>query len=138
MSKNQQYLEDVLSTEAPIDTPLITRASQNSTLRLLHAAMGLSTESGEFLDTIKKHIFYGKSVCYTNLAEELGDLLYYIAIAANELNLDLDSIMTANICKLKARYPQGFSGNKALNRDTGLEQKIVQEQSGIVPKPPTF
>lgn len=126
---NKQYSQDVLSTESPIDIPLITRASQNDTLRLLHAGMGMCTEGGEFVDAIKKHIFYGKTLDRTNMIEELGDMLYYIALAADELGTDLDTIMKSNICKLKARYPQGYSNNSALNRDTKAEQKIVADYS---------
>jgi len=55
------------------------------TLNLLHAAMGICTESGEFFDPIKKHLMYGKPLDEENMREELGDLLWYIAVGAENL-----------------------------------------------------
>ena len=84
---------------------------------LLHAGIGIATESGEFLDPIKKHIFYGKSIDYNNLREELGDLLWYIAIACNALNVNIADMMAWNIDKLSKRYPKGeFTDGDALSR----------------------
>jgi len=85
---------------------------------LLHAALGMETESGEFADPLKKHIFYGKALDFDNLREELGDLLWYIAIAADALDTSLSAIMTANIKKLSERYP-----DKAFNEADAVERK---------------
>ena len=43
---------------------------------LVHAAMGLVTESGEFLDAIKKHMFYNKPLDKANLKEELDKCVW--------------------------------------------------------------
>lgn len=120
-----QYSKQVLETESPIDTALVTRAAQNSSLRLMHAALGLTTETGEFVDAIKKHIFYGKPLDRANLLEELGDLFWYASIAADELGVDLDKILTANLLKLKSRYPAGYSHSKAISRDTAAESTLL-------------
>ena len=53
--------------------------------RLTHAAFGLSSEIGEFNDALKKWLYYGQELDETNLAEELGDLLWYVALACNAL-----------------------------------------------------
>ena len=125
--KLSEYTQSVLNTESPIDTALITRASQNDVLRLLHAGLGLCTESGEFVDALKKHIFYGKFLDRTNLKEELGDALYYIALAADELGIDLQKILESNILKLKSRYPDGYKHSSAINRDTTKERLVLNE-----------
>lgn len=84
---------------------------------LLHAALGMQTESGEFVDVLKKHIFYGKPLDAENMREEIGDLLWYIAIAAEALETSLSQLMTDNIRKLAKRYPgQFFSESAAIER----------------------
>lgn len=52
---------------------------------MLHFAIGLSTESAEILDQIKKHVYYNKPLDIINLEEELGDCLWYIALACRTL-----------------------------------------------------
>jgi len=95
--------------------------------RLLHAGMGLSTESGEFVDALKKHIFYGKELDETNLKEEIGDVLWYCAIALDVLETDFESVMQRNIDKLAARYPEKFTTEKANKRDLKKERKILED-----------
>ena len=85
-------------------------------LRLLHAAMGITTEAGEFVDPLKKHIFYGKELDTENLKEELGDLLWYIGIACDTLGVTVREVMEANIAKLRKRYPEQFTEEDALER----------------------
>lgn len=94
--------------------------------RLLHAAMGLDTEAGEFMDALKKSIFYGKPLDKTNLKEEIGDLLWYLAIAMDELGTDFDTEQDRVIRKLKARYPSKFENELAENRDLATERKILE------------
>lgn len=93
---------------------------------LLHASMGLVTEAGEFQDMLKKHLYYGRELDTVNLREEIGDLLWYCAIALNALDTDFQAVMQTNIDKLKARYPEKFTEEKAENRDLDKERKILE------------
>lgn len=124
---SKQYIEDAVRTESPTTDALITRVIDPSNIRLLHAGMGLCTEAGEFLDALKKSIFYGKKLDRVNLAEEMGDLFWYLAIAASELGVEFEPIMENNIKKLKARYPEKFTSVDALNRNLTEERKILEE-----------
>lgn len=94
--------------------------------RLLHAGIGMATETGEFLDALKKSTYYGKDLDRVNLKEELGDLLWYIAIAMDELDTDFDTEMKRNIEKLKARYGDKFTEDSAENRDLKKERDILE------------
>lgn len=94
--------------------------------RLLHAAIGMATESGEFLDALKKHLFYGKPLDTVNLIEELGDQLWYIAIAMDALGTDFDTVQQTVINKLKVRYPDKYSDESALNRDLDAEREALE------------
>ena len=88
--------------------------------------MGLVTEAGEFQDMLKKHVFYGKPLDEVNLKEEIGDLLWYCAIALEALDTDFEAVMETNINKLKARYPEKFTEDKAENRDLVKEREILE------------
>lgn len=95
--------------------------------RLLHAAIGLATESGELLDALKKTIFYGKELDHVNVKEELGDLLWYIAVAMDELGTDFETEMERNIAKLQSRYPEKFTEVHAEERDLVREREILEQ-----------
>jgi NTP pyrophosphatase (non-canonical NTP hydrolase) len=95
-------------------------------MRLLHAHLGISSEGGEVADQLKKWLFYGKELDTVNLAEEIGDLFWYCALACNELGIDFESVMEQNIAKLKARYGDKFSAQSALNRDLTKERALLE------------
>jgi NTP pyrophosphatase (non-canonical NTP hydrolase) len=79
-------------------------------------ALGLAGETGEVIDLIKKEIGHGHPADPAKVAIELGDLLWYIANLADAYELSMSDIATMNITKLKARYPDGFSTERSLNR----------------------
>lgn len=118
------YVEGVLVNEVKDFEAVVDRFTE-SNIRLLHAAMGAATEAGEFVDAIKKHIFYGKKLDKTNLVEELGDLFWYIGIASDVLGISFEEIMTINHNKLFTRYQKGFSEKEANNRNLDTERKVL-------------
>ena len=91
--------------------------------RLLTAAVGMSAESGEFIEVVKKMIFQGKPVNEENLfhlKRELGDVMWYVAQACMALDTSFDEIVEMNVEKLKKRYPGGeFDVHKSENRVEG-------------------
>lgn len=123
-----EYVKLATRTESTNFEAMDERLNDNGLKRLLHAGIGLSTESGEFLDALKKHIFYGKELDKVNLAEEMGDLFWYLAIVSDELGVDMEDVMERNIIKLKARYGEKFSEEKAENRDLNTEREILEKQ----------
>ena len=86
---------------------------------LVNAALGIAGEGGEVSDLIKKHIFQGHSLDRNHLAKELGDVLWYIALAAECIRYPMEQIMEMNIEKLYKRYPNGFDSEKSRNRVEG-------------------
>ena len=91
--------------------------------RLLTAALGLTAESGEFTEIVKKIILQGKPYNNENvyhMKRELGDICWYIAQACMALDTTFDEIIEMNVEKLKARYPGGeFDVHKSENRKEG-------------------
>ena len=76
--------------------------------RILQGLMGLNGEAGEAIDILKKNLFQGHPLDVEHLAKELGDVAWYLAISADAIGYDLETIFQKNIDKLKTRYPDGF------------------------------
>lgn len=127
--QSKNYIQDAIRTESNNFNAMNERLNDDGLKRLLHAGIGISTEAGEFLDALKKHIFYGKDLDKVNLAEEMGDLFWYMAIVADELGFEFEEVMTRNIQKLKARYGEKFTEEAAEKRDLERERKILDKQS---------
>lgn len=95
--------------------------------RLLHGAIGIAGESGELLDQIKRHLFYGLPLDRTNVLEECGDLLWYLNLALCSLGFSFEDAMRANIAKLERRYPGGeFTQERAEKRDLSVERIALE------------
>ena len=90
---------------------------------LLTAALGLTAESGEFTEVVKKIILQGKPYNEENvfhMKRELGDICWYLAQACMALDTTFDEIIEMNVDKLKARYPGGeFDVHKSENMREG-------------------
>ena len=83
---------------------------------LINSVMGLCGESGEAIDVVKKWLAQGHELDRAHLAKELGDVAWYLAEAATALDIPLEDILRANLDKLKARYPEGFSARNSIER----------------------
>jgi len=89
--------------------------------------MGLVTEAGEFLDMLKKHVFYGRPIDKVNADEELGDVSWYLRVGAHELEKSLLGIMERNAAKLRLRFPEKFTEADANVRNLDAERKFLEE-----------
>jgi NTP pyrophosphatase (non-canonical NTP hydrolase) len=87
--------------------------------RLLNGLMGLCGESGEAIDILKKCLFQGHGLDKDHLAKELGDVAWYLAVSADALGYDLETILQMNVNKLRARYPDGFNTERSQHRAVG-------------------
>ena len=98
---------------------LRTASMTDSESLLLNGVLGLCGESGECCDMVKKHLFQGHPLDKQHMAKELGDVAWYLAIAAQGIGYDLDTIFQMNVDKLMARYPNGFDPKRSLIREAG-------------------
>lgn len=92
-----------------------------------HAIDGIVTEAGELQDAMKKAKYYGKELDLTNLKEEGGDILWYLALLFNELGTTFEDEMQRNNEKLRARFPEKFTQEHALTRDLDKEREILEK-----------
>lgn len=84
---------------------------------LANAGLGLTGEAGEVADIIKKHLYQGHGLPQDKIVEELGDLMWYVALTASLIGVDLKAVMQANIEKLWRRYPNGFRPEDSVHRE---------------------
>lgn len=84
-------------------------ASLDDGQQLLDAAAGLAEEAGEVLGLVRKHVMQARVLDRDALAEELGDALWCLAIAASSAGLTLGEVAERNVAKLRARHPRGFA-----------------------------
>lgn len=78
-------------------------------IMLVWNALGLAGEAGELANLVKKAVFHQHGIDRDKLADEIGDILWYIAALCTNLDISLSDVMQANIEKLKQRYPDGYS-----------------------------
>lgn len=102
---------------------LRTSAEQRDKVEMAKMAVfGIAGELGEVTEPLKKFLWHGHELPpREKMTKEMGDVMYYIALLAESLGLDMQEIIDTNHEKLKKRYPDGFSSQKSLNRATGDE-----------------
>jgi NTP pyrophosphatase (non-canonical NTP hydrolase) len=80
------------------------------------AALGLTGEAGEYAEIIKKQYGHGHTNDPSKKANELGDVLWYLADNATINAIPLSSLATDNIDKLRKRYPLKFDVEASIAR----------------------
>ena len=93
--------------------------------KVIYPALGLASEAGEVLGVIKKlmrddHVRFDgnnsiKEAHRENIASELGDVLWYVAALARDIDYSLNDVAIMNLWKLedrKLRGKLGGSGDK--------------------------
>ena len=124
-----EFVKDVTSDPSLDYAAFLTRTNSLelqedcNVTQLLTAALGLTAESGEFTEVVKKIIFQGKPYNEENvfhMKRELGDICWYLAQACMALDTTFDEVLEMNVDKLKARYPGGeFDVHHSENRKEG-------------------
>ena len=90
--------------------------------RLLTAALGLGSETGEFVEIVKKMLLQGKPASEENIfhmKRELGDIMWYWTTACASLGLDPFEVIMENQKKLEARYGEKFEIKRSEVRKEG-------------------
>ena len=79
--------------------------------RLELCGLALSGEIGEVTDLLKKYLYHqsGKPLDMEKMKDELGDVLWHFAVLLSTLGLTFEEVIQANIAKLQARRPGGFT-----------------------------
>ena len=111
---------DIESLKESLDA--IQKNSKVDVPRLLTGSLGLASESGEFVEIVKKMFLQGKPVDSDNvfhMKRELGDIMWYWVTACMALGLDPVEVIKENQGKLEARYGEKFTVNQSEVRVKG-------------------
>lgn len=97
-------------------------------VRFNHAVVGLAGEAGELASLVQKWLYYGKRFEREHALEELGDCLWYVALACTALGAEMADVMAANIDKLLTRYPAKYADELAAEegRDRAAEAAAMK------------
>jgi NTP pyrophosphatase (non-canonical NTP hydrolase) len=93
-----------------------TNAKLSEKELLLDAAAGLAEESGEILGLVRKHAYQSHALQRDELQAELGDALWCLSMTAKIAGFTLEEVAAANVAKLRARYPAGYSDDASRDR----------------------
>ena len=101
-------------------TEALKTASYDSKYKILYPALGLGGEAGEVMNKVKK-IFRDDGGKLTKeralaIAEELGDVAWYLTVLSHEIGYELGDIMEMNISKLHSRKQRGKIHGEGDNR----------------------
>jgi len=112
-----------LASEEEFRLAEISKQNQRvPTIQMLHAAIGITTEAGELLETIFFSMFGGIPLDVPNLIEELGDGEWYASVMRDQLGISQEDVQRGNIAKLRSRYPERkWEETAAIHRDTNAE-----------------
>jgi NTP pyrophosphatase (non-canonical NTP hydrolase) len=83
--------------------------------RIVYPALGLAGEAGEAVEHVKKSLRDGV-LNRDSLIRELGDVLWYVAALARDIDCSLSEIAAGNIDKLTSRASRGVIGGSGDNR----------------------
>ena len=98
-------------------------------LRLLHAILGISGEASELATSLRRSQLETEPLDVENIKEEIGDVLWYLALAADAIGADLGDIADANIRKLAVRLGPTYDADRVLNRDLEAEKAALEGAS---------
>ena len=111
---------DIEALKSSLET--IQDSSKIDVPRLMTAALGLSSEGGEFVEIVKKMFLQGKPADQENIfhmKRELGDIMWYWVTACMALDLDPVEVILENQKKLEARYGKRFTIDQSEVRAKG-------------------
>jgi len=101
-------------------TAIYPGAQSGSYAALSYAVLGLTNEAGEVAGEVKKAYRDDMGVIFEErraaIAKEMGDVAWYLAAIASELNISLESIFAANLDKLQDRKNRGVLGGSGNDR----------------------
>lgn len=92
----------------------------------INIIISIIKQSLKLLDALKKKIFYNKKIDDESFKEIFREIMNLTMIYMNHHSIDLEKAFDVNIAKLKSRYGDKFTSDRAINRDTEIERKILE------------
>jgi NTP pyrophosphatase (non-canonical NTP hydrolase) len=83
-------------------------------------------KTSSLLDFLKKKLYYNREIDiekFSQISNDVFNLFIYFSV---KNNINIESALDRNISKLKARYGDKFTSERAINRDLSLERNILE------------
>jgi len=80
----------------------------------------------KLLDFLKKKLFYNKQINDELVKQYTSEIVALLLLYAKLYNIDTEKSWDINISKLRARYGDKFSSEKAINRNLVVERNILE------------
>lgn len=80
---------------------------------IAHGIIGVSNEAGELLGLLKKMMFNERIITREQIADELGDVAWYMARVLRGIGMGWEELFDINVAKLEKRYSGSYSATKA-------------------------
>lgn len=119
ISSLNEYSVAALRTRAPhndLTCAALGLAGESS--ELMRACTGAMVFAGQFADGVKKHTHHKHDLDKLKAAKEIGDVMWYCALAADQLGMTLEEVCQLNITKLAIRFPDGFTVERSKHNGT--------------------
>lgn len=97
--------------------------------RLFHSIVGIATEGTELVEAVYKSEFNNQAIDDVNVREELFDVLWYLLTAHDKMNVSVEGTLNMGFDKLRARFPDKFTDDAAINRDVDAERRILEQHN---------
>ena len=114
----------IIGREIDLDYPqLVVKEKNDNPMKLV---LKIVKNTCKLLDMMKKKLYYNKPID-ENLFKTITTLVMLdVSDYMNTYDIDIEKSFDVNIDKLKARYGDKFSSEKAINRDLETERNILE------------
>ena len=104
----------------------------NDREEILHWVIGLTEEAGEVASLVKHKHFHNEDISDAKIAEELGDVLWYLAAMCTALCISLQDVASLNIAKLTRRFPKGQYTDEGIQHRHDLDATIEEIAEALI------
>jgi len=113
----------IIGREYNMDFPTDLPLSHEDPMKIV---VSIIKQTCKLLDMLKKKLYYNKPINDESFKQISTLVMVLTQSYMNYYNIDIKGSFDINISKLKARYGEKFSSERAINRDLKVERKILE------------
>lgn len=122
----------IIAREYNLDLPENLPLSNEDPMKIV---ISIIKNTSKLLDALKKKIFYNKEINEESFKQTTIIIMILVQSYMNHFNIDIEKSFDINIKKLKSRYGEKFSSERAINRDLETEREILESRESEEVKP---
>ena len=121
----------IIGREYNINLPESLPLSNEDPMKIV---LSIVKQTCKLLDFLKKKIYYNKPINEDEFKQTTLVIMILLQSYMNHFKIDIKNSFDININKLKSRYGDKFSSDKAINRDLDLEREILESGKSETPQ----